>query len=140
MSLIELPKRLHRYVKCAGAHDAEALAFLDERAQLGRGSHQCARGVEARDFAFRPVQAEDPLVARDLGTHLQDGAPAERRIGVPQRHLRDCIEHLALPVEHLRRRRGGADRRDHQRQSRSGCNDADGAAARQTAGADGRPA
>jgi len=56
MSLVELPKRLHRYVECASAQDTEALAFLDERAQLGRGSRQCTRGVEARDFAFRPVR------------------------------------------------------------------------------------
>src|SRR5580704_17784476 len=88
MSLIESPKRLHRYVECAAAHDAKALALLDERAQFRRGSPQYACGVEARDFAVQPVQAEYPLKARDLALYFQDSAARECRIGVDQRQLR----------------------------------------------------
>src|SRR6185503_9136903 len=52
--LVESPQRLHRNVERAAAQHTEALALLDQGAQLGRRLRQPPRAVEARDFAVGP--------------------------------------------------------------------------------------
>ncbi len=124
MRLVESPQGLHRNVKRAAAQLTEALAFLDQFAQLGRRLHQLAGFVEARDFAVRPIEAEDPLEALDLVAHPQDRTPRECGVGVPQRELRQCAKHFAVPAVQLSFRRGRAHRRDDQRQAGNRRNDA----------------
>src|SRR5439155_19478149 len=83
MRLVKPPQGLDRNVKRATAQRAEALAFLDEFAQLGRWLAQSARLIEARDFAAGAIEAEDPLEARDLTAHPEDRRPRECGVGVP---------------------------------------------------------
>src|SRR5262245_9374838 len=134
MRLVELPQRLHRDVEGTSAERTDALALLDQRAQLGRGSLEPSTVIEARDLAVRPIEAEDALVALDLQAHLADRALCEGRVGVPQGELRDGTEHLALPAVQLALRRARAHRRDHQRHAGCRRHDAQGAPARRVYG------
>src|SRR5262249_58902771 len=95
------PQWLHRDIKGAAAQPGEAAASLDERAQLGRRLMQGAGCIETRDFTAPPVQAENALIAGDLTADPQDRALRQRRIGMPQRQLRQRPENVALPPEQL---------------------------------------
>ena len=132
MRFVKLPQRLHRNVKGTAAQHTEPLALVDQGAQLGRRLCQPAGLVQARDFAVRPVEAEDPLKALDLLAHAQDRTLRESSVGMPERELRPGAKHLALPVVQLTFRCGRADGRDHQRQAGGRCNDAQRASARRT--------
>lgn len=83
MCLVQSPQGLYRNVERAAAQLTEASAFLDECAQLGRRLHQPAGIIEARDFAVPPIEAEDPLEARDFMAHPQERTLRECGIGVP---------------------------------------------------------
>ncbi len=130
MRFIKLPQGLHRNVERAAGEHTQALAFLDELAQLGRRPRQSARCIQTRDFAVRPIEAEDPLEAFDLDPHFQDRALGESGVGMPQRQLRHGIEHLAMPAVEFTLRRTRANARDHQRQARRRRDDAQDTAAR----------
>ena len=84
MRLVEPPQRLHRNIEGTAAQRRQALALVNERAQLGRRPCEPSGRIETRDFAVRPIEAEDALVALDLLAHLADRALREGRVGVPQ--------------------------------------------------------
>ncbi len=83
MRLVKPPQRLHRNVKGAAAQHSEPLAFLDQRAQLGRWLGELSGSIETRDFAVVLIKAEDPLEARNLIAHPADRTLRECSVGVP---------------------------------------------------------
>src|SRR5579871_6000797 len=94
MRLVEPPQRLHRNIEGAVADDAEAPAFLDQPAQLGRRLAQSTGRVESRDLAVLAIEAEDALIAGDLAAYAHQRALRQRGIGVPQRQFREGAQHL----------------------------------------------